>query len=245
MSADAAGDIVSGKAVSGDLLSASVLDFRDVVVRYDDAVPPALDHCTFDVRAGERVALLGANGSGKTTILMASVGLVPHRGTIRVCGDVLDTARPERVRSHVGILFSMPEDQLLFPRVLDDVAFSLTSRGIANGEALHRARAALDSLDAGHLADRSPYRMSRGQRLRAALAGTLVTQPPLLLLDEPSGGLDPAGRRLLIRHLGALSSTMLIATHDIDFAAQCCHRWLLVDGGRIAAMGADFADVTL
>jgi cobalt/nickel transport system ATP-binding protein len=238
------GDVGSGDVVSGDVGS-SVLDFRDVVVRYDDVVPPALEHCTFDVRAGERVALIGANGSGKTTILMASVALVPHRGAIRVCGELLDTARPERARSQVGVLFSMPEDQLLFPRVLDDVAFSLTSRGVATGEALQRAREALDSLDAGHLADRSPYRMSRGQRLRAALAGTLVTQPPLLLLDEPSGGLDPAGRRLLIRHLGALSSAMLIATHDIDFAAQCCHRWLLVDAGRIAATGSNFSDIAL
>lgn len=222
-----------------------VLGFQQVSVRYDVASPPALDACTFQLRAGERVALLGANGSGKTTILMTTVGLVRFTGDITVAGVPLDPAHPEAARAGVGLLFSIPEDQLLFPRVLDDVAFSLTGRGVDPGEAERRALAALDLLGAAHLADRSPYRMSRGQRLRAALAGTLVTEPPLLLLDEPSSGLDPAGRRLLIDQLNALPSAMLIATHDLDFATRCCHRWMLMDAGRVAGEGMDFETVSL
>jgi cobalt/nickel transport system ATP-binding protein len=222
-----------------------VLAFRQVSVRYDVALPPALADCTFAVQPGERVALMGANGSGKTTILTATVGLVPFAGSIVIAGEALDYRHPERARAHVGLLFSIPEDQLLFPRVLDDVAFSLTGRGVPAGEARERALAALHRLGADHLADRSPYRMSRGQRLRAALAGTLVTEPPLLLLDEPSSGLDPAGRRLLIEQLNALPSAMLVATHDIDFASRCCHRWILMDAGRVADSGDDFGALVL
>jgi cobalt/nickel transport system ATP-binding protein len=222
-----------------------VLVFRQVSVRYDAAAPPALADCTFAVGAGERVALIGANGSGKTTILTTTVGLVPCSGDVIVAGERLDYSRPEAAHAHVGLLFSIPEDQLLFPRVLDDVAFSLTGRGVPSAEAERRALEVLGRLGAADLAERSPYRMSRGQRLRAALAGTLVTEPPLLLLDEPSSGLDPAGRRLLIQQLNGLPSAMLIATHDIDFAARCCHRWLLMDAGRVAAAGTDFTALEL
>ncbi len=222
-----------------------VLELVEVTVRYDGAADPALDRCSLRVGAGERVALLGANGSGKTTIFLAAAGLVPYAGRITVAGLHLDRSRPEEVRRHLGLLFSIPEDQLLFARVLDDVAFALTSRGTDTAEAEQRARAALDHLDAGYLAERSPYRMSRGQSVRAALAGTFVAGPPLLLLDEPASGLDPAGRRLLIRHLNDLPSAMLIATHDIDFGARCCHRWVLLDRGRVAAGGTDFSKVEL
>jgi energy-coupling factor transporter ATP-binding protein EcfA2 len=221
------------------------LCFHRVTARYGPGQPPALDDCTLRVEPGERVALMGANGSGKTSVLLAAVGLIPHEGEIQVGGVRLDPARPEPARSQIGLLFSVPEDQLLFPRVLDDVAFSLRRHGVPVAEAEGRARAALAGLDAAQLAERSPYHMSRGQRLRAALAGTLVTRPPLLLLDEPAGGLDPAGRRLLIRQLNDLASAMLVATHDLDFASRCCHRFLLLEGGRVAAEGTDPAFVRL
>jgi len=223
----------------------SALAFRDVGVRYAGSDRPALTACTFDVAAGERVALLGNNGSGKTTILLAAVALVPHTGSIIVCGARLDFDDPAHARRCTGLLFSSPEDQLLFPRVLDDVAFSLTSRGVPDDVAEARALAALERLDADALADRSPYRLSRGQRLRAALAGTLVTEPQLLLLDEPTSGLDPAGRRLLLAHLNTLTSAMLIATHDLEFARRCCHRYVLMDDGQVAGSGTNFDDVAL
>jgi cobalt/nickel transport system ATP-binding protein len=204
-----------------------------------------LNRCSFTIAPGERVALLGANGSGKTTILLAAVALLPHRGTILIQGEPLDPRRPEAARREIGLLFSNPEDQLLFPRVIDDVAFTLTSRGTPAEEAYARARTALARLDAEDLAERSPYHLSRGQRLRAALAGTLVAEPPLLLLDEPSSGLDPAGRRLLIEHLNALPSALLIASHDLDFVSQCCERYLLIAGGEVARSGRVFEEVEL
>jgi cobalt/nickel transport system ATP-binding protein len=224
---------------------AAVLAFQGVSVRYGGGEAPALWDCSFRLAAGERVALLGVNGSGKTTILMAAMGLVPHVGTIEVAGLPLEPARLAEVRDTVGFLFSVPEDQLLFPRVVDDVAFSLLRRGVPAAEAEQRARQTLAELGAEQLAERSPYRMSRGQRLRAALAGILVARPPLLLLDEPSSGLDPAGKRLLVRQLTAIPATTLIATHDLDFARQCCHRYILVHEGRIMAEGTSWDEVML
>jgi cobalt/nickel transport system ATP-binding protein len=222
-----------------------VLEFDGVTVHYPGATTPALDRCSFAIAPGERVALLGANGSGKTTILLAAVALLPYRGMIRVNDRELDPRRPEIARREIGFLFSNPEDQLLFPRVIDDVAYTLTSRGAPQELAYDRAFAVLDRLDAAKLAERSPARLSRGQRLRAALAGALVAEPPLLLLDEPSSGLDPAGRRLLVEHLRTLPSALLIASHDIEFVRGCCDRYLLIDGGKVSRSGAAFEEVEL
>lgn len=227
------------------MMRESALEFRDVTVHYRAGAPPALNRCSFAIAPGERVALLGANGSGKTTILLAAVALIPHQGTVLVGGEPLDVRRPEAARRDIGLLFSNPEDQILFPRVVDDVAFTLTSRGTPAEEAYARALAALARLDAEDLAERSPYDLSRGQRLRAALAGTLVAEPPLLLLDEPSSGLDPAGRRLLIEHLKAIPSALLVASHDLDFVSRFCDRYLLVAGGEVVRSGRAFEEVKL
>lgn len=219
------------------------LSFHQVTVRYTGTTRPALERCDFVVHAGERVALLGPNGSGKTTILTAAVGLVPHTGVIRVCGITVEADHLARVRESIGFLFALPEDQLLFPRVLDDVAFSLETRGVSPGEARQSARSALAALDAEELAERSPYRLSRGERLRVALAGILVGEPPLLLLDEPSGSLDAAGRRLLVSQLNRSGAAMLIATHDLGFARQVCGRYVLLEGGRVIGSGTRFDEV--
>jgi energy-coupling factor transporter ATP-binding protein EcfA2 len=222
-----------------------LLRCEHLTVRYPDHATPALEDLCFEVGEAERVALLGLNGSGKTTILSAIVGLVPHQGVVRVLGRQLGPDTLDSIRASVGFLFSTPEDQLLFPRVLDDVAFSLVSRGVPLDTARDEAIAALQELDVAALADRSPYQLSRGQRLRVALAGTLVTRPPLLLLDEPTSGLDPVGRRTLARQLGALGPTMLVATHELEWASRFCTRYLLIDAGRIVADGNDFSRLSL
>lgn len=225
-------------------IGSPALRLTGVSVAYaDDA--PALEDCSLEVALGERVALLGANGSGKTTLLLATVGLVPHAGEIHVEGVRLDPVHPDDVRQRIGFLFSNPEDQILFPRVLDDVGFALRLRGTPAPEADARALDILESLGAAHLAERSPYRLSRGQRLRVALAGAVVAAPTLLLLDEPTSGLDPAGRRSLVATLSRLPAAMLIATHDLDFARQCCNRFVLLEDGRVVAEGSRFESVAL
>lgn len=231
--------------VGAEPASVPALSLREVRVRYPEREEEALAGCSLELGEGERVALLGGNGSGKTTLLAAAVGLVPHRGEIRVAGRRVEEEMLPEVREGVGFLFANPEDQLLFPRALDDVAFALESRGAGRAEARAAALSALSLLGVGHLAERSPYRMSSGERLRVALAGALAARPPLLLLDEPTSGLDPAGRRLLAAHLAALPSAMLVATHEIDFARLCCQRYVLLEAGRVVAEGADFGALSL
>jgi cobalt/nickel transport system ATP-binding protein len=209
-------------------------------VRYDGADrPPVLDGISLELRDGERAALVGLNGSGKTTLLLALAGLVPHEGLVEVGGLRLSRKSVGEIRARIGIVFGVPEDQLLFPRVRDDVAFGLVRRGVPGPEAAERAREMLARLGVGLFAEESLHRLSHGQKQRVALAGALVTAPPLLLLDEPSAGLDPPGRGSLVRTLVATSAAMLVATHDLEFAASLCTRFLLLEGGRIAADETD------
>lgn len=216
-------------------MSALSLLMEEVEVCRPGLDAPCLSGVTLAVSPGERVALVGLNGTGKTTLLMAAAGLLPHRGRIEVAGLRLERRSLGAIRDRLGFLFGVPEDQLLFPRVLDDVGFALRRRGMARPEVTRIARATLDALGVGALADRGVHQLSHGQKQRVALAGALVAKPELLLLDEPSAALDPPARRALAALLSAQAAAMLVATHDIDFAQRCCNRFLLLDGGSIAA----------
>lgn len=224
-------------------MSAPAIEFDRVSVRYEAHDPPVIDEVTIGLAAGERAALVGLNGSGKTTLLMAAVGLVGCTGEIRVGGAALRGRAIKAVREGVGFLFNVPEDQVLFPRVVDDTAFALLRKGHAAPECASRARAMLEALGVGPLADCPVHHLSHGQKQRVALAGALVSNPPLLLLDEPSAALDPPGRRDLARLLSGLGAAMLIATHDLEFAAAVCGRFILIEGGRVAYDGPDAAQV--
>lgn len=214
-------------------MTAPALTCRTVTVRYEHHGTAILDEVSFEIAAGERVALVGLNGSGKTTLLMAVVGLVPHQGSIEVCGTRVSAVTLPKVRDQVGFLFNVPEDQLLFPRVTDDVAFALLRRGIPAAQATLKALVVLKSLELAHLAEHSLHHLSHGQKQRVALAGALVAEPPLLLLDEPSAGLDPPAKRSLADLLRQQPAAMLVATHDLAFAQRFCDRFIMLSGGRM------------
>lgn len=222
-----------------------VLSLVNVSVRYEGSSRHALQECSFAVREGERVALLGLNGSGKTSLLMAVAGLLPYEGTIAVDGIELSSKTLGQVRRKIGFLFSVPDDQLLFPRVVDDVAFSLTRQGVDGAEARRRSQALLSTLGVGDLGTAAPYELSHGQKTRVALAGILVHEPRLLLLDEPSGALDPPGKRDLAGLFTSHPAAMLIATHDLAFAGECCTRFILLEGGRVTRDSPRIGDITL
>lgn len=209
------------------------LECQNLTVRYHEASVPALDNIGLTLAAGERVALLGLNGSGKTTLLLAIAGLMPYSGRIVVGGSELSWANLKAVRAKLGFLFSTPDDQLLFPRVLDDVAFGLKRQGVERAVAQARAQELLGELGVGELAERAPHQLSQGQRQRVALAGALITRPQLLLLDEPTSSLDPPGRRELARLLCGYSCAMLLATHDGDFARRVATRYILLEEGHL------------
>jgi cobalt/nickel transport system ATP-binding protein len=199
----------------------------------------ALDQVSFDLRAGERVALVGPNGAGKTTLFLRLCGVLAGKvGEVAVNGlDPADPAQRKRLPRHVGVVFQNPDDQLFSATVLEDVAFGPLNLGATADEARRQATGALAAVGLDGFAERSPHRLSGGEKRRAALAGVLAMRPGVLLLDEPSMFLDPRGRRELIRTVCDLPGTLLVATHDLDLVLDCCPRTVVLDGGRVAADG--------
>lgn len=187
----------------------------------------------------ERVALVGPNGAGKTTLFLCMSGVLTVRsGMVRVAG--LDPALPEQRRQlpqHLGVVFSQSDDQLIHDRVEDEVAFGPLNLGWPIEQVREHVAEALAQVGLTGQADRVPYRMSEGEKRRVALASVLAMRPRILLLDEPTIFLDPRGRRELIKLIGQLPGTQLIATHDFDLARAICNRVVLVHAGQIVADG--------
>jgi cobalt/nickel transport system ATP-binding protein len=199
----------------------------------------ALRDINLTVNASERVALVGPNGAGKTTLFLCLCGVLPVRpGMVQVAG--LDPAIPAHRRQlprHLGVVFAQSDDQLIHDRVEDEVAFGPLNLGLPIEQVREQVAQALAQVGLSGQADRVPYRMSEGEKKRVALACVLAMQPSILLLDEPTIYLDPRGRRDLMKLLGQLPGTQLIATHDLDLARHICTRVLLVSQGQIAADG--------
>lgn len=214
-----------------------VLDVVDLHYEYA-GTGPVLRGLGFRIAVGERVAVLGANGTGKSTLLLHTNGLLlPARGRVTVAGIPVsdDTARD--VRRLVGLVFQDPDDQLFLPTLLEDVAFGPLNQGLGAGEAESIARAQLAALGLEHAAGRAAHHLSGGEKRLASLATVLVSRPALLVFDEPTAGLDARSRRQVVDILRARDETLILATHDLDVAAAVCDRALILAHGRIAADG--------
>ena len=199
----------------------------------------ALDDVSFEVAAGERVALVGPNGAGKTTLFLRLCGVLPGQlGQVIVQGlDAAEAESRKKLPEVIGVVFQNPDDQLFSATVLEDVAFGPLNLGQTPAEAVASARASLQLLGLIDCEERSPHRLSGGEKRRAALAGVLAMKPGILLLDEPSMFLDPRGRRELIRTVLGLLTTLLLATHDLEMVLDTCPRTIVLDGGKIVADG--------
>jgi cobalt/nickel transport system ATP-binding protein len=216
----------------------AALEIRDLGFRYPDGTE-ALRGVSLAVEAGACAAVVGPNGAGKTTLVSVLAGfLAPSAGTVRV-GDVqLGPATLARIRARTGFLFSNPDDQLFMPTVLEDAAFGPLAAGVPPEEARRRAEATLGELGLAAAAHRFPGHLSAGQKRLATLAGVLVSDPDLLVLDEPTAFLDPHARRGLLARVGALRPTRLVITHDLELVVELCSRVHVLDGGRVVAEGA-------
>lgn len=217
------------------------IEVRGLRFRYPDGTI-ALDGVDLEVREGERVALLGPNGAGKSTLLLHLNGLLRGEGQVRVLGLEARGRAVWQLRQQVGLVFQSPDDQLFMPTVFDEVAYGALNAGLDREEVERRVGAALSTTGIAHLADRHPDHLSLGQRKRVAIASVLVTDNRLLVLDEPSSGLDPAGRQSLLDLLRSLDTTMVVATHDLGFAAAICTRAIAMREGRVYRIG-DLADL--
>lgn len=215
-----------------------LLSLRGLAYSYPDGTE-ALRGVDLDIRAGEKVAMLGANGAGKTTLLLALIGIVPAReGTVRVGDTELGDATVREVRRRIGIVFQDPDDQLFMPTVGRDVAFGPANLGLTAEEVERRTSAALQRVGMSDRRDRAPHHLSAGEARRVALATVLAMEPDMLVMDEPTSNLDPAGRRELVDLLKTLDTTQIVVTHDLPFALELCPRSVILDRGRVAADGA-------
>jgi cobalt/nickel transport system ATP-binding protein len=198
---------------------------------------PVLRGLALRITAGERVAVLGGNGAGKTTLLRAFMGLQSITGTLRVDGRPIRRVE-DAVDAGVGLVFQNPDDQLFGATVGEDVRFGPRNQRLADAEVDARADAALAALGIATLAARPIEELSFGEKKRACLAGVLAMRPRLLLLDEPTAGLDPAGEEALVALIAALHVTLVVATHAVDIVPRLCTRALVLGRGGIVADGA-------
>jgi len=229
-------------------MSHHIVEVKDLVYNYPDATP-ALNGVTFRITHGEAVGIVGANGAGKSTLLMHLTGcLFPGAGSVRIGDHVLTRRNLNQVRSRVGMIFQDPDDQLFMPTVFDDVAFGPLNQGVSLGEVNALVESALERVGARHLKHRPPYKLSGGEKRRVAIATVLAMDPDILVMDEPSTGLDPRARRQLIELLKTFEHTKIIATHDLDLVLDLCERTIILHQGKVAADGKTreiFADEAL
>lgn len=198
----------------------------------------ALRDVSLRVQHGEKVALVGPNGAGKSTLMLHLNGILSgQEGHIEVAG--LPVTRPNLpvIRGRVGLVFQNPDDQLFSPTVFEDVAFGPLHMGLAEHEVRDRVDRALDQVDMRDYAGRLSHHLSVGEKKRISIATVLSMDPEMLVLDEPSAGLDPRARRNLITLLRDLPHTMLISTHDMLMVRELFPRMVVMDEGRIVADG--------
>jgi len=209
---------------------------------YPDRTQVHLCGLDFVVERGQRVVVLGPNGCGKTTLLFHLLGLLePEEGEVSVFG--VNPAREfDKIRERIGIVLQNVDEQIIAPTVWDDVSFAPRNCGYHGAELDRRVEAALERVGVAHLRHKVCHHLSGGEKRKVALAGALVMEPELLVLDEPFEGLDPASRvelRTLLRRLHAEQGvTLVVATHDVELVTELADRvYVLVGGGAIVAQG--------
>jgi cobalt/nickel transport system ATP-binding protein len=194
---------------------------------YEKRGPPVLAEVSAIVEKDKTLCIAGANGCGKTTLLQIIAGLLKPSS-----GEIFAPAVPGAALC--GVVFQDVDHQLFMPTVWEDVAFGILKKGMPPHEARRAALEALRKVEAEHLAEKPPYKLSGGEKQRAALAGILITEPAVLVLDEPSAALDPRARKNLITLLSGIPCTKIIASHDLDLILDLADRVLFLREGRVA-----------
>jgi cobalt/nickel transport system ATP-binding protein len=212
------------------------IEISDLSYAYHDG-RQALQGVSLSVDLGEKVALVGPNGAGKSTLLLHLNGVLRGDGAVRVMGREVAEPHLARIRAQVGLVFQDPDDQLFSPTVFEDVAFGPLYAGLPEEEIRRRVGWALAQVEAEAYAERVSHHLSLGEKKRIAIACVLSMQPEILVLDEPTAGLDPRTRRRLIELLQTLPQTMLVATHDINMVAEIIPRTVILDAGQIVVDG--------
>jgi energy-coupling factor transporter ATP-binding protein EcfA2 len=248
--------------MNDDDLTIPAVRVRGLEYQYPDG-KAALRGLDLDLDAGEKLAIVGPNGAGKSTFLLHLNGLLPGRSggrggnplhshglapsepgrrpktepSIWIGGLPVIARNGVEIRRRVGLVFQDPDDQLFCSTVIEDVAFGPLNLGKSREEARRIAEECLARVDLFDVAERMPHHLSFGERKRVCLAGVLACEPSVLVMDEPTANLDPRGRRRFIQLIQGLSTTTLVATHDLEMVLELCPRSIILDGGRIIADG--------
>ncbi len=214
----------------------AILNVEDLSFSYP-AGHCALDGVSLTLQPGEKVALVGHNGSGKSTLMLNIIGILSGEGSIKVSGMPLTEENLPYIRAKVGLVFQNPDDQLFSPTVFEDVAFGPLHMGFSEDETKTRVADALKAVGMEKFSDRLSYHLSTGEKKRVAIATVLSMEPDLIILDEPSAGLDPRARRSLINLLRDLPQSLLVATHDLLMVRELLPRTVILDSGKVVADG--------
>jgi energy-coupling factor transport system ATP-binding protein len=191
----------------------------------------------FTVENGEFIAILGANGAGKSTLLKTILGLVEHEGIIRLYGEDTSKMDIRQIARHIGYISQNPNDYLSKDSVYEEVKFTMDNYGIYDEKIVNSVLKELEIYD---LKDKNPRDLSGGQRQRVAIASILVLQPDMILLDEPTRGLESGLKNKLgklLQNLNRKGTSIILVTHDTDFASNFCRRYMIMFNGRIVADG--------
>lgn len=214
----------------------NILSVRNLRFSYHDH-HEALRGVSFDLCEGDKAALVGPNGAGKSTLMLHLNGILRGEGEVMVGGERLTRDNLPLIRGMVGLVFQNPDDQLFSPTVFEDVAFGPLHMGLPKEEVIERVEAALSAVRMSAYRDRMSHHLSVGEKKRIAIATVLSMKPQILVLDEPSAGLDPRARRTLINLLRELPITMLVSTHDMRMVQELFPRTIVMDEGLIVADG--------
>ncbi len=224
-------------------MSQWLLEFEDIYYTYPGTTQPAIDLLTLRIPQGKRCAVIGQNGCGKTTLFLLANGLYkPQQGSIRYGGKRLKYDRKSLIdlRQRVGLVFQNPEQQLIASTVEEDISYGLCNLGLSEALIAQRVQQVLKQFELTSLATKPVHQLSLGQKKRVSLAGVMVLQPTLLLLDEPTAYLDPLHTRQLAQTLATIhgeGTTILMATHDLEWVYRWADWVFVMDRGKLILEG--------
>ena len=213
-----------------------ILQVKDLHFAYPGGLE-ALKGVSISLTTGEKVGLVGPNGAGKSTLMLHLNGILRGNGAVSVAGLTMTDKNLPVIRAIVGLVFQNPDDQLFSPTVFDDVAFGPLHMGFSEEIVYQRVESALNAVQMSGFQERLSHHLSMGQKKRIAIATVLSMEPQILVLDEPSAGLDPRARRSLISLLDEIPMTMVVSTHDLRMVKELFTRMIIMDHGEIIADG--------